>query len=120
MERVTYRQLHEMICRMANLMKSIGLKKGDTVAVSFRDSILLIHVIFILFDGWKIYLPNIPEAAAAMLACARLGVIHTVVFAGFSADALASRINDAECKVRIIILLFFVYVLILFIVSNHC
>lgn len=79
-ERVTYRKLHEMICRMANLMKSIGLKKGDTAAI---------------------YLPNIPEAAAAMLACARIGVIHTVVFAGFSADALASRINDAECKLII-------------------
>ncbi|XP_075902166.1 acetyl-coenzyme A synthetase 2-like, mitochondrial [Nelusetta ayraudi] len=76
--RVTYRELLEMTCRLANTLKAHGVQKGDRVAV---------------------YLPTSPLAVAAMLACARIGAVHTVVFAGFSAEALAGRIQDAECKV---------------------
>ncbi|XP_053093394.1 acetyl-coenzyme A synthetase 2-like, mitochondrial [Pangasianodon hypophthalmus] len=77
-ERVTYRELLEMTCRLANTLKSHGVRKGDRVAI---------------------YMPVCPTAVAAMLACARIGAVHTVVFAGFSSDALAGRIQDAECKV---------------------
>ena len=77
---VTYRQLHAEVCRMAGLLRHLGVKKGDRVAI---------------------YLPMVPEAAAAMLACARIGAIHTVVFAGFSAEALRDRINDCGCSVLI-------------------
>jgi acetyl-CoA synthetase len=76
-EKITYRQLHERVCKFANVMKANGVKKGDRVTI---------------------YLPMIPEAAYAMLASARIGAIHSVVFGGFSADALASRINDADSK----------------------
>jgi acetyl-CoA synthetase len=76
-EKITYRQLHERVSKFANVMKANGVKKGDRVTV---------------------YLPMIPEAAYAMLACARIGAVHSVVFGGFSADALASRINDANSK----------------------
>ena len=72
---ITYRELYRAVSRMANVLKRWGIKKGDRVAI---------------------YLPMIPEAAVAMLACARIGAVHTVVFAGFSADALRDRIRDAE------------------------
>ena len=77
---ITYRQLLENTSRMANVLKAQGVGKGDRVVL---------------------YLPMIPEAAYAMLACARIGAIHSVVFAGFSPDALANRINDSEAKVVI-------------------
>jgi len=74
-QHITYRQLHENVCRMANVLKAQGVKKGDRVTL---------------------YLPMIPEAAYAMLACARIGAIHSVVFGGFSPDALAGRIEGCE------------------------
>ena len=77
---VTYRQLHAEACRFANVLKLYGVGKGDTVTL---------------------YMPMIPEAAYAMLACARIGAVHSVVFGGFSADALAGRITDAKSKVVI-------------------
>ena len=77
---ITYAELLEDVCRAANALADLGVTKGDRVAI---------------------YLPMIPEAAVAMLACARIGAPHSVVFGGFSADALASRINDAEAKVVI-------------------
>ncbi len=77
---ITYKELHEQVCRMANVLRSQGVTKGDRVVI---------------------YLPMIPEAAYAMLACARIGAIHSIVFAGFSADALADRINDSQAKVVI-------------------
>jgi acetyl-CoA synthetase len=76
-QHITYAQLLENTCRMANVLKAQGVKKGDRVVI---------------------YLPMIPEAAYAMLACARIGAIHSIVFAGFSPDALANRINDSEAK----------------------
>ncbi len=79
-QHITYTQLLEQTCRMANLLKAHGVQKGDRVVI---------------------YLPMIPEAAYAMLACARIGAIHSIVFAGFSPDALANRINDSEAKVVI-------------------
>jgi len=78
--RVTYRELHERVCRLANAMKALGVRKGDRVCI---------------------YLPMIVEAAVAMLACARLGAIHSVVFGGFSPDSLASRIQDSACALLI-------------------
>ncbi|TRW17345.1 acetate--CoA ligase [Glacieibacterium frigidum] len=78
--RITYRQLHEMVCRMANVLRSYGVVKGDRVTI---------------------YLPMIPEAAVAMLACARIGAIHSVVFGGFSPDAIAGRIQDCDSKLVI-------------------
>ena len=78
--RISYRELHAQVCQAANLLSKLGVGKGDRVAI---------------------YLPMIPEAAVAMLACARIGAIHTVVFGGFSPDSLASRIADAQCKVVI-------------------
>ncbi|NWG54628.1 MAG: acetate--CoA ligase [Hydrogenophilaceae bacterium] len=75
---ITYRQLHEHVCRFANVLKANGVRRGDRVTI---------------------YLPMIPEAAYAMLACARLGAIHSVVFGGFSPDSLANRINDCDSKV---------------------
>ena len=77
-QHITYRQLHERVCKMANVLKESGVGKGDRVCV---------------------YLPMIPELAITVLACARIGAIHSVVFAGFSANALATRINDSDCKV---------------------
>ena len=79
-QHITYAQLLEQTCRMANVLKAQGVGKGDRVVL---------------------YLPMIPEAAYAMLACARIGAIHSVVFAGFSPDALANRINDSDAKVVI-------------------
>jgi acetyl-CoA synthetase len=78
--RVSYRELHESVCRLANAMKAQGVKKGDRVTI---------------------YLPMIPEAAVAMLACARIGAIHSVVFGGFSPDSLAGRIEDCRSTVLI-------------------
>jgi len=77
---ITYRQLHREVCRFANGLKSLGLGRGDRVAI---------------------YMPMVPEAAIAMLACARLGVIHTVIFGGFSSEAIKDRVND--CQARAII-----------------
>jgi acetyl-CoA synthetase len=77
---VTYRQLHEQVCRFANVLKDLGVKKGDRVTV---------------------YLPMVPEAAVAMLACARIGAIHSVVFGGFSPDSLANRIQDCGSEIVI-------------------
>jgi len=79
-QHITYAQLLEQTSRMANVLKAHGVRKGDRVVL---------------------YLPMIPDAAYAMLACARIGAIHSVVFAGFSPDALANRINDCEAKVVI-------------------
>ena len=78
--RITYRELHESVCRFANLLKSRGVKRGERVTI---------------------YLPMVPEAAVAMLACARIGAIHSIVFAGFSPDALAGRITDCDSRVII-------------------
>ena len=74
---ITYKQLHERVNRLANVLTNKGIKKGDRVCI---------------------YLPMIPELAVSVLACARIGAIHSVVFAGFSATALATRINDSGCK----------------------
>jgi acetyl-CoA synthetase len=79
-KRITYAELHHEVCKFANVLKSLGVKKGDRVAI---------------------YMPMIPEAAVAMLGCARIGAIHSVVFGGFSSDSLAGRINDSECKLLI-------------------
>jgi acetyl-CoA synthetase len=76
--KITYRQLHAEVCKFANVLKANGVKKGDRVTI---------------------YLPMIPAAAYAMLACARIGAIHSVVFGGFSPDSLAGRIQDAACEV---------------------
>ncbi len=78
--RFTYRELHQKVCRMANILKNLGVKKGDRVCI---------------------YLPMIPELAFATLACARIGAVHSVVFAGFSVNALADRIQDSGCEVII-------------------
>jgi acetyl-CoA synthetase len=78
--RVTYRELHEAVCRLANVLKSRGVRKGDRVTI---------------------YLPMIPEIVVAMLACARIGAIHSVVFGGFSPDSLAGRIQDCGSTVLI-------------------
>ncbi|MCP5517766.1 MAG: acetate--CoA ligase [Verrucomicrobiales bacterium] len=77
---LTYKQLHGEVCKFANVLKSLGVQKGDRVAI---------------------YLPMILELPVAMLACARLGAIHSIVFGGFSSDALADRINDSACKILI-------------------
>src|ERR671914_331615 len=77
---LTYRELHEEVCRLANGLKELGVEKGDRVAI---------------------YLPMIPELPAAMLACARIGAVHSVVFGGFSADSLRDRINDGDAKILI-------------------
>ncbi|NCS24473.1 MAG: acetate--CoA ligase [Microcystis aeruginosa BS13-02] len=77
---ITYEQLHREVCQFANALKELGVKKGDVVGI---------------------YMPMIPEAAIAMLACARIGAPHSVVFGGFSADALRDRLNDAAAKVVI-------------------
>lgn len=76
-KKLTYAELHAEVCRMSNVLKQLQIKKGDKVAI---------------------YLPMIPEAAIAMLACARIGAVHTVIFAGFSAHALKQRILASKCK----------------------
>jgi len=77
---ITYQELHVAVCKMANILEELGVRKGDRVVL---------------------YLPMIPEAAYAMLACARIGAVHSIVFAGFSPDALAARINGSDAKVVI-------------------
>ena len=79
-QKITYRQLHEKVCRFANVLKARGAKKGDRICI---------------------YLPMIPEAAVAMLACTRIGAIHSVVFGGFSPEALKDRILDSDCQIVI-------------------
>lgn len=75
---ITYQELHDEVCRVSNLLRSLGIKKGDRVCI---------------------YLPMVPEAAFAILGCARIGAVHSVVFAGFSAGSLADRINDCGCRI---------------------
>ncbi|MFC0337223.1 acetate--CoA ligase [Kushneria avicenniae] len=77
---ITYRELHRQTCQFANMLKALGVKRGDTVTL---------------------YMPMIPEAGVAMLACARIGVVHSVVFGGFSPEALAGRISDCQSRVVI-------------------
>ncbi len=77
---LTYNQLHEQVCTFSNVLKKQGVKKGDRVCI---------------------YMPMVPEAAVAMLACARIGAVHSVVFAGFSTQSLSDRINDCNCEVVI-------------------
>ncbi|XWW45519.1 acetate--CoA ligase [Fibrella sp. USSR17] len=77
---LTYKMLHEQVCRMANVLKRNGVVKGDRVCI---------------------YMPMVPELAIAVLACARIGAVHSVVFGGFSAQSIADRINDAQCKLII-------------------
>ncbi len=79
-QNLTYRQLHEEVCKFANVLKSKGIQKGDRVAI---------------------YMPMISELTIAMLACARIGAIHSVIFGGFSSDAIAGRVNDSDCKMLI-------------------
>jgi len=79
-QRISYRDLHARVCRLANALRNLGVRKGDRIAI---------------------YLPMIPEAAVAMLACARIGAVHTVVFGGFSPDSLAGRIADCTAKLVI-------------------
>ena len=78
--KLTYAQLHQEVCKFANVLKSLGIKKGDRVSI---------------------YLPMIPELPITMLACTRIGAIHSIVFGGFSADALAGRITDSACRLLI-------------------
>ena len=77
---ITYQNLHDEVCKVANTLKLLGIKKGDRVCI---------------------YMPMIPETVFAMLACARIGAVHSVVFAGFSSSALAGRIQDSDCKIVI-------------------
>src|SRR5216683_1587798 len=77
---ITYRQLHDEVCRFANILRTRNVKKGDRVTI---------------------YLPMIPETAYAMLACARIGAIHSVIFGGFSPDSIAGRIQDCDSKIVI-------------------
>lgn len=79
-QHITYKELHAKVCRFANVLLSQGIEKGDRVCL---------------------YMPMVPELAIAVLACARIGAVHSVVFAGFSSSALAGRINDASCKMLI-------------------
>ncbi|MCX5646157.1 MAG: acetate--CoA ligase [Phycisphaerae bacterium] len=79
-KKYTYEQMHKEVCKFANVLKSKGVRKGDRVAI---------------------YMPMIPELPIAMLGCARIGAIHSIVFGGFSAEALEGRINDSECKMLI-------------------
>lgn len=75
--KITYQELHDQVCRVANMLKAHGIKKGDRVCI---------------------YMPMVPEAAFAILGCARIGAIHSVVFAGFSSGSLVDRINDSKCR----------------------
>jgi len=79
-KKITYEQLHKEVCKFANVLKSKGIKKGDRVAI---------------------YMPMVPELPVAMLACARIGAIHSVIFGGFSADSITDRVNDSDCKMLI-------------------
>ncbi len=77
-KKITYRELHEQVCRFANVLKDRGVKKGDRISL---------------------YMPMVPEAAVAMLACTRIGAVHSIVFGGFSPEALKDRIVDSDCQV---------------------
>ena len=77
-QKITYRELHERVSKFANSLKALGAKRGDRITI---------------------YMPMIPEAAISMLACARIGAVHSVVFGGFSPDALAGRIHDCESNI---------------------
>ncbi|WJG08830.1 acetate--CoA ligase [Aliiglaciecola sp. LCG003] len=79
-KKITYQQLHDQVCQLANGMKKLGIQKGDRVAI---------------------YMPMVPEAAVAMLACTRIGAVHSIVFGGFSPNAIADRINDSTAKLVI-------------------
>ncbi len=79
-EKITYKQLHKEVCQLANVLLGRGVKKGDRVSI---------------------YMPMVPQAAVAMLACTRIGAVHSIVFGGFSPEALASRIKDSDCQVLI-------------------
>ncbi|MBU1518256.1 MAG: acetate--CoA ligase [Planctomycetes bacterium] len=79
-KKITYEQLHKEVCKFANVLKSKGIKRGDRVAI---------------------YMPMVPELAIVMLACTRIGAIHSVIFGGFSADAIKDRVIDSECKMLI-------------------
>ena len=79
-KRITYRELHREVCRFANVLKARGVRKGDRVSI---------------------YMPMVPEAAVAMLACTRIGAVHSVVFGGFSPEALKDRVLDSDCRVVI-------------------
>ncbi|MHC4257327.1 MAG: acetate--CoA ligase, partial [Planctomycetota bacterium] len=79
-QKFTYKQLHTEVCKFANVMKAKGIKKGDRVAI---------------------YMPMVPELAIVMLACTRIGAIHSIIFGGFSADAIQGRVNDSDCKMLI-------------------
>lgn len=79
-QRFTYKELHREVCKFANVMKGKGIKKGDRVAI---------------------YMPMVPELAIAMLACTRIGAIHSIIFGGFSSDAISGRVNDSDCKMLI-------------------
>ncbi|MBU0994261.1 MAG: acetate--CoA ligase [Proteobacteria bacterium] len=79
-KKITYRELHEMVCKFANILKKQGVKKGDRISI---------------------YMPMVPELAISMMASARIGAIHSIVFGGFSAEALADRILDSQCKILI-------------------
>ncbi|WP_442996193.1 MULTISPECIES: AMP-binding protein, partial [unclassified Serratia (in: enterobacteria)] len=79
-KQVTYKQLHHDVCQFANVLKKLGVKKGDVVAI---------------------YMPMVPETAVAMLACARIGAVHSVIFGGFSPEAVAGRIIDSNAKLVI-------------------
>lgn len=78
--KITYAELHQQVCKFSNVLKSRGVKKGDRVSI---------------------YMPMIPEAAVAMLACTRIGAVHSIVFGGFSPEALKDRILDSDCGVVI-------------------
>ncbi len=78
--KITYKELHQEVCKFANVLKKLGVEKGDVVAM---------------------YMPMVPELAIAMLACARIGAVHSIVFGGFSAEAIADRNNDASAKLQI-------------------
>jgi acetyl-CoA synthetase len=79
-KKFTYKELHKEVCKFANVLKSKGIQKGDRVAI---------------------YMPMVPELAIAMLACTRIGAIHSIIFGGFSADAIKGRVNDSDCKMVI-------------------
>jgi len=79
-QHISYNELYARVAKMANVLREQGVKKGDRVCI---------------------YLPMIPELAVSVLACARIGAIHSVVFAGFSSSAVAARINDCDCKMVI-------------------
>lgn len=79
-KKFTYEELHKEVCKFANVLKSKGVKKGDRVAI---------------------YMPMVPELAIVMLACTRIGAIHSIIFGGFSSDAISGRVNDSDCKMLI-------------------